>query len=80
MPKCDFNNFSNFIEITLRLSCSPVNLLHIFRTPFTKNIFGRLLVVIVRKSFKNLVLREYYIINLKNICLSQSVKAFTLFA
>ena len=28
MPKCDF------IEITLRQGHSPVNLLHIFRTPF----------------------------------------------
>ena len=27
----------NFTEITLRHGCSPVNLLHIFRTPFTKN-------------------------------------------
>ena len=27
----------NFIEITLRHRCSPVNLLHIFRTPFLKN-------------------------------------------
>ena len=26
----------NFIEITLRHGCSPVNLLHIFRTPFAK--------------------------------------------
>ena len=26
---------SNFIEIALRHGCSPVNLLHIFRTPFT---------------------------------------------
>ena len=34
---------SNFIEIALRHGCSPVNLLHIFRTPFTKNRFGRLL-------------------------------------
>ena len=25
---------SNFIETTLRHGCSPVNLLHIFRTPF----------------------------------------------
>ena len=25
---------SNFIEITLRHGCSPVNLLHIFKTPF----------------------------------------------
>ena len=32
----------NFIEITLRHGCSPVNLLHIFRTPFPKNTSGRL--------------------------------------
>ena len=28
---------SNFIETTLRHGCSPINLLHIFRTPFPKN-------------------------------------------
>ena len=28
---------SNFTEITFRHGCSPVNLLHIFRTTFTKN-------------------------------------------
>ena len=33
---------SNFIEIVLRHECSPVNLLHIFRTPFSKNTSGRL--------------------------------------
>ena len=27
----------NFIEMTLRQGCSPINLLHIFRTPLTKN-------------------------------------------
>ena len=43
MPKCDFNKVSNFIEIALRHGCSPVNLLHIFRTPFPKNTSGRLL-------------------------------------
>ena len=32
---------SNFIEIALRLGCSPENLLHIFRTPFPKNTSGR---------------------------------------
>ena len=35
MPKGDFKG-----EITLRHECSPVNLLHIFTTPFTKNISG----------------------------------------
>ena len=29
---------SNFIEIALRHGCSPVDLLHIFRTPFPKKI------------------------------------------
>ena len=31
---------SNFIEITLRHGCSPVNLLYIFRTPFLKTVSG----------------------------------------
>ena len=35
----------NFIEITLRQECSPVNLLHIFRTLFYKNISGGLLLL-----------------------------------
>ena len=34
MPKCDLN------KIALRHGCSPVNLQHIFRTPFTRNISG----------------------------------------
>ena len=33
----------NFIEMALRHGCSPVNLLHIFRTPFPKNTSGGLL-------------------------------------
>ena len=45
MPKCDFNN--NFIEITLRHGCSPVNLLHIFRIPFRNNTSGRLLLLFI---------------------------------
>ena len=36
----------NIIKIALRHGCSPVNLLHIFRTPFLKNIRGRLLLSI----------------------------------
>ena len=31
------NLLCNFIEITLRHGCSPVNLLHIFKTPFPKD-------------------------------------------
>ena len=37
MLKCDFNKvLCNFLEITLQHGCSPVNLLHIFRTPFIR--------------------------------------------
>ena len=41
MPKCDFNKVA--VAITLRHGCSPVNLLHIFRTPFPRNASGRIL-------------------------------------
>ena len=34
---------SKFVEIALRHGCYPVNLLHIFRTPFPRNTSGRLL-------------------------------------
>ena len=34
---------SNFIEMADRHGCSPVNLLHFFRTPFPKNTSGELL-------------------------------------
>ena len=37
----------NFFEITLRHGCSPVTLLYIFRTPFYKNISGRLLLILL---------------------------------
>ena len=41
MSKCDFN--SNCTEITLWHGCSPVHLMHIFRTPFPKNRSGWLI-------------------------------------
>ena len=34
---------SNFTEMTLRHGCSPINLLHIFRTSFPRNTSGQLL-------------------------------------
>ena len=43
---------SNFIEIALRHECSPVNFLHIFRTPFFKNTSGWLLLYIACCVFK----------------------------
>ena len=36
---------SNIIEIALRHRCSPLHLLHIFRTPFPKNTSGGLLML-----------------------------------
>ena len=50
---------SNFIEIALRHGCSPVNLLHIFRTLSTKNTAGRLLLEFVLKNWSGvLILRD----------------------
>ena len=37
-----------FLEIAFRQGCLPVNLLHIFRTPFPKNTSGRLLLQCVK--------------------------------
>ena len=53
MPKCDVNKVAllcNFIEIILRHGCSPVNLLHIFRTTFTKNTSGWVLMFFSKMS------------------------------
>ena len=57
---------SNFIEITFGHRCSAVNLLHIFRTPFTKNTSGRLLlffcaVFMVILQFGILIISEFRI-------------------
>ena len=43
MPKLQ----STFIEIALLRGCSPVNLQHIFRTPFPKNNSGWLLLILL---------------------------------
>ena len=43
--------------ISIKLQCSPVNLLHIFRTPFSRNTSGRLLLnthVVLMRSVKTL--------------------------
>ena len=44
----------NFIEIILRHGCCPVNLLHIFRTPFFKNTSGWLLLKILPNGKKKI--------------------------
>ena len=40
MPRCDFKKVAKH-------GCSPLNLLHIFRTPFLKNTCGQLLLSIL---------------------------------
>ena len=46
----------NFIEITLWHGRFPVNLLHIFRTLFPKNTFGRLFLILGCHSGKKKLL------------------------
>ena len=47
--------YCNFIKITLRHGCSPVSLLHIFRTPFPKSTSEQLLLLFFEHSTKVLV-------------------------
>ena len=48
MPKCDFNKVA--LQIKLRHGSSPVRLLHIFRTPFSENTSGWLLLEVENMS------------------------------
>ena len=54
--------FCNFIEITFRRGRSPVNLQHIFRTPFLKNTFGWLLLNYWFTEFINKILKNIYVL------------------
>ena len=55
MPQCDFSKVAcNFTEIVLWHGCSPVNLLHISRTPFPKNNSGWLLLYVDMKTLKTI--------------------------
>ena len=56
MPKCDFNKVA---KQPFRHGCSPVNLLDIFRTPFTKNTSERLL-LLFSYIFEMLKKRKWY--------------------
>ena len=63
----------HFNEIALRHGCFPANLLHIFRKPFPKNTFGRLLLYFLnRKYYLHQVLKAhlfliYFISNLEEV-------------
>ena len=50
VPRKRCSENMHIIEITLRLGCFPVNLLHIFKTPFSKNTYGWLL--LYKQSWK----------------------------
>ena len=57
MSKYDFNKVAKQLEIPLRHGCSPVNLLHVFRTTFSRNTSGWLLLSQSKVS-KNISLNE----------------------
>ena len=50
----------NLIETTLRDGCSPVNLLHFFRTPFPQNISGRLLLALAKRLLFRIALGGFF--------------------
>ena len=58
---------SSFIEIALRHGCSPVNLLHIFRTPFPRNTSGWLLLIPVQILKENVNFSRYMSIFYNNV-------------
>ena len=57
---------SNFIEITLQHGCSPVNLLYIFRTPFSKNTSGWLLLYASNLDISEATIRGVFEIALQH--------------
>ena len=69
MLKYDFNevasNSSHFIEIAPQHGCSPVNLLHIFRTPFSKNASEGLLLKVIETVNHNVIMRNMKYIRIR---------------
>ena len=59
MPKCNFNKVA--IEIALRHRCSPVNLLHIFRTPFPRKTSGRLLLLLPKAVAQSCFVKKVFL-------------------
>ena len=61
MPKCDFNKVALQLYWNhLRHACSPVNLLHIFRTTFPKNVSRGLLLNVFNsvRCLVNMIIRK----------------------
>ena len=63
---------SNFTETTLQHGCSPVNLPHIFRTHFPKNISGWLLLFVRYSVHLFQVLLEFILFNFNRLLVSRS--------
>ena len=81
MPKCDFNKVAllcNFIEITLRHGCSPVNLPHIFRRSFSKNTSGWLLLHFPFLVFETLLRFLLSFINCEHVATTQKAPSVSL--
>ena len=71
MPKGDFNK----VACKLRRGCSPVNFLHIFRTPFPRNTFGWLLLSFTNQTYLSSGFRNRTCVSLqilKELCISLS--------
>ena len=71
---------SNFIEITLRGKCSPVNLLYIFRITFSENTYrgllltlGRILIAPLSFSYS----KNLHILSIRGSC-SQALYAIAI--
>ena len=55
----------SFIEMKLRRGCSPLNLLHNFRTPFPMNATGWLFLLVI--TFRTRNYRKLYILTVETI-------------
>ena len=71
LQECE--SLCNFIDITLRHGCSPVNLLHIFKTSFPKNISEWLLLYGVTR----LITCQVRYVVIKNILQNRSQPSIT---
>ena len=70
--RCSEKLLCNFFEITLRQECSPVNLLHIFRTPFPRNTSGWLLLLfylfMLILTYLYFIIASYYFVIYLFVC------------
>ena len=69
---------SNFIEIILPHECSPVNLLHVFRTPFPRNNSGGAVSLLTLSVYKIFIKALYKRLSRSNLKLFQKYLLFWL--